>query len=122
MEVIINLESSIVDKLMAYGKPRGFSLEETIKFIVGEEINYQTDLIDKMLPLAGELRPIPNFTPLINKLPSLNEITSFNINEIIQQAAQIVTAANEPKCKGCTQLLTSKDLIEGFCAKCGERI
>lgn len=119
----IELEDSIIDKLKEFGEPRGFSLEETIRFMVGEEINYQTDLVEKKLPTMNQSSGVSgysNFNPF--KLPPRDEITSFNIDEILQKTAQIVTAANEPKCKGCTQLLTAQDVLNGCCGKCGERI
>ena len=103
------LDDEIVTALEEYGKERGWDLEETIRYVLGQEMQHKTG------GLAFPQRVVP--------LPSQATLsTSPDLSKLTQEVAQIVSSQGLAKCRACSQYLNADSIIKGECDNCGEKL
>jgi len=114
-DIGINLSSDVVKALTSYGERCGWSLEETIRFIIGEYVgsrpyNFLTSATSQ-----------PSPSPLSPNTAELSEAS----NELIERAERLTkqqmwlaSASGVLKCRNCSQPLATDDLEIGKCSKC----
>ena len=117
-DVGITLSDSVVKTLTDYGEARGWSLEEAIRYIIGEYVgshpffNFPTKL--KPIPTGGSMSFSASAPNPFNALP-----TAEGVEKMMRQLSWLVASSGMAKCKECLQPLGAEDIMAGKCSKCG---
>ena len=96
-QILVELDEEIVERLYSYGDERGWSLEETIRFLLGTS-----------LPVPAFLSGPPFFQP--------------TAHDIFEPLARIISAQGMAKCPDCLKKLDSESIMKGECRECGKKL
>ena len=100
--ITVELDIEIIERLTEYGTLNGWTLEETIRYQLGN-----------------------NLPSLFKSIPAMPFSTSFPtspLNNQIKQMATLFASTGLSKCPACLNKLTSEELIKGECSKCEVKI
>lgn len=101
-QIIIELEDSVVHWLTTYGEERGWTLEETIRYIVG---NFGPP--PAIMSLGGQIAS-----------PPISRPDDF----MTKPLARMMALQGLAKCPNCLKKLTSDEIIEGKCSVCDAKL
>ena len=108
-KIQFELDTKIKEHLAQYGEDRGWTLEETIRYILGKYVLEYTAVVP-MMSNRGFLTP-----------PQLQGPESW-IDNYLTKFSTMIGSMGLAKCRKCLQLLSGDDINRGECSNCGERI
>ena len=112
-KIQIELDTKIKEHLAQYGEDRGWTLEETIRYILGKYVVEYTAVVP-MMSNRGFLTP--------PQLQGPEKGPESWIDNYLTKFSTMIGSMGLAKCRKCLQLLSGDDINRGECSNCGERI
>jgi len=108
-DMTFELDEEIKNKLEGWGKLQGWTIEETIRYILGDKVTKN---------FAPSLTPISSFSSLPSPVAGRVGAVDNEIDLLIRAVASTGTS----KCRNCLKQLTYDEIKAGECSSCGEKI
>ncbi len=106
-EISLEIDETILEKLEAEAKEHGWTVEETIRVILGTA----PQLNPPKAIMMGMPFPMPGQGQGKSPMADMEEVL-----------AKYTAAMGSATCKNCTRKFTSDELKAGECSNCGEKI
>lgn len=114
MLVNLILNDSIHEILESIATGRGLTLEEIIRWIIGDYVTYNT--LHRSSPITA-VRPLP-FPSMENK----ESTTIEKANKMLEMVLKTTIGQGVVKCPNCTMALNLEAIESGECQHCNSKI